>query len=246
MCHCVHSMISYPMSATFAYRVPTHHFKAANVLSLHSLFIIFLSTFWLFNHGSMQQSGFARLSWWVLLKLVSIVYQKCWHFYFRKIQKYRHALCLNQCKCQLLCAMTRRVWPQEASFSDISRLNVLLTGGIITIDIIEVDLTLFSHFPSAVSIKLKFKIPFTNKGAYKWLIVKKDDPQGGHPKTKPDKNVFVLLTRTGWVTCTLCFLYIDINHHASIIQKSSRKIQWENQTNINWNDMEWIRNFRTK
>ena len=92
MCQCVHSMISYPMSATFAYRVPTHHFKAANVLSLHSLFIIFLSTFWLFNHGSMQQSGFARLSWWVLLKLVSIVYQKSWHFYFRKIQKYRHAL----------------------------------------------------------------------------------------------------------------------------------------------------------
>ena len=26
----------------------------------------------------------------------------------------------------------------------------------------------------------------------KWLIVKKDDPQGGHPKTKPDKNIFVL------------------------------------------------------
>ena len=92
MCHFVHSMISYPMSATFAYRIPTHHFKAANVLSLHSPFIIFLSTFWMFNHGSMQQSGFARLSWWVLLKLVSIVYQKCWHFYFRKVQKYHHTL----------------------------------------------------------------------------------------------------------------------------------------------------------
>ena len=68
------------------------------------------------------------------------------------------------------------------------------------------------------------------------LIVKKDDRQGGHPKTKPDKNVFVLLTRTGWVTCTLCFLYIDINHHASIM----REFKCEPTSDAS----QWISSFR--
>ena len=102
MCHCVHSMILYPMSATFTHRVRTHQLKAGNVLSLHSPFIMFLSTLpfihrvdWFYRllvPTGKQWSGFARFSWWVLFKLVNIVYHKCLHFHSGKIQKSHRAL----------------------------------------------------------------------------------------------------------------------------------------------------------
>ena len=47
--------------------------------------------------------------------------------------------------------------------------------GIITIDINEVDPSLLSHFRSEVSIKLKFKIPFTNQGRIQIIKMKQTD-----------------------------------------------------------------------
>ena len=55
----------------------------------------------------------------------------------------------------------------------------------------------------------------------KWLAIniryfsKKDDPLPGHQLKWSGKRFRTQTSRTGWVTCTLCFLYIDIDYHAT-------------------------------
>ena len=48
----------------------------------------------------------------------------------------------------------------------------------------------------------------------KWQYSESVNPQPGHELKPTGKRFRTLTSRTGRVTCTLCFLYIDIDHHA--------------------------------
>ena len=47
-----------------------------------------------------------------------------------------------------------------------------------------------------------------------WQYAKSHDPQPGHELKPTGKRFRTQTSRTGRVTCTLCFLYIDIDYHA--------------------------------